>query len=145
MSTLEELQPNAVLRGILLDCAVTVVYVKWSGSEALELTYKDPLGKVGKTFSTVTMNLASNSSKRDGHGASTETVSFFGSFPRRTASAWLTSSIRFSRFTHLWWNLCPTRSPRSTRPCRLASHFGSYSPTTRVPGRRSWRDSSSRS
>ena len=46
MSRLEELQPNAAVRGILPDCLVTVVSVLWFGSEALELTYKDPSGKV---------------------------------------------------------------------------------------------------
>ena len=42
MSTLEALQPNASVRGILPDCLVTVVSVQWFGSEALELTYKNP-------------------------------------------------------------------------------------------------------
>src|SRR6266498_344556 len=46
MSQLEALQPNASVRGILPDCLVTVVSVQWFGSEALELTYKDPAGKV---------------------------------------------------------------------------------------------------
>ncbi|MGA2260737.1 MAG: helicase-related protein [Acidobacteriota bacterium] len=46
MSKLEDLQPNASVRGILPDCLVTVVNVQWFGSEALELTYKDPQGKV---------------------------------------------------------------------------------------------------
>src|SRR5438445_1550009 len=46
MSKLEDLQTNASLRGILPDALVTVVNVQWFGSEALELTYKDPLGKV---------------------------------------------------------------------------------------------------
>ncbi|PIE22546.1 MAG: RNA helicase [Planctomycetota bacterium] len=46
MTTLEQLQPNAAVRGILPDCAVTVVNVQWFGSEALELTYKSPAGKV---------------------------------------------------------------------------------------------------
>jgi SNF2 family DNA or RNA helicase len=46
MSKLEELRPNASVRGILPDCLVSVVTVKWFGSEALELTYKDPGGKV---------------------------------------------------------------------------------------------------
>jgi len=50
MTTLEEIQPNAALRGILPDCAVTVVNVQWFGSEALELTYKDPAGKVANTL-----------------------------------------------------------------------------------------------
>ncbi len=43
---LEDLKPNASVRGILPDCLVTVVQVTWFGSEALELTYKDPAGKV---------------------------------------------------------------------------------------------------
>src|SRR2546426_9687377 len=46
MSKLEELQPTASLRGILPDALVTVVSVQWFGSEALELTYKDPSGRV---------------------------------------------------------------------------------------------------
>ncbi|HJT21371.1 MAG TPA: helicase-related protein [Nitrospira sp.] len=40
------LQPNAAIRGILPDVLVTVVSVKWFGSEAIELTYKDPSGRV---------------------------------------------------------------------------------------------------
>ncbi len=43
---LEELQPNAALRGIVPDALVTVVNVQWFGSEALELTYKTADGKV---------------------------------------------------------------------------------------------------
>jgi SNF2 family DNA or RNA helicase len=43
---LEELQPNAALRGILPDALATVVSVQWFGTEALELTYKGPSGKV---------------------------------------------------------------------------------------------------
>ena len=46
MFKLETLQPNATLRGILPDSVVTVVNVQWYGSEALELTYKTPTGKV---------------------------------------------------------------------------------------------------
>ena len=46
MVRLEDIQPNASLRGILPDGLVTVVSVQWFGSEALELTYKDPLGRV---------------------------------------------------------------------------------------------------
>jgi SNF2 family DNA or RNA helicase len=46
MTRLEDLQPNAALRGILTDALVTVVSVQWFGSEALELTYKTPTGKV---------------------------------------------------------------------------------------------------
>src|SRR5881296_2625379 len=46
MSKLEELRPNAAVRGLLPDSLVTVVNVQWFGSEALELTYKTPTGKV---------------------------------------------------------------------------------------------------
>jgi len=46
MSKLEELKPNAAVRGILPDALATVVSVHWFGSEALELTYKAPDGKV---------------------------------------------------------------------------------------------------
>jgi SNF2 family DNA or RNA helicase len=46
MINLEQLQPNAAIRGIVPDSLVSVVSVKWYGSEALELTYKTPTGKV---------------------------------------------------------------------------------------------------
>src|SRR5690606_7902676 len=44
---LEDLRPNAVVRGILPDTAVTVVAVQWFGSQAVELTYKDAEGRTG--------------------------------------------------------------------------------------------------
>jgi SNF2 family DNA or RNA helicase len=46
MLHLEDIQPNASIRGILPNNQVTVVNVQWYGSEALELTYKTPTGKV---------------------------------------------------------------------------------------------------
>jgi putative DNA methylase len=46
MTKLEDLRPNAAIRGILPDALVSVVSVQWFGSEALELTYKTPAGKV---------------------------------------------------------------------------------------------------
>ena len=46
MSKLEELKPNASVKGVLPDCLITVVTVQWFGSAALELTYKTPTGKV---------------------------------------------------------------------------------------------------
>ena len=46
MSKLEDLRPNASVKGILPDCLVSVINVKWFGSEAIELTFKDPSGKV---------------------------------------------------------------------------------------------------
>ena len=47
MNKLEDLRPNASVRGILPDSLVTVVATQWFGSEALELTYKDSAGRVG--------------------------------------------------------------------------------------------------
>ena len=43
---LEDLQTNTTVRGILPDGFATVVGVQWFGSDALELTYKTPTGKV---------------------------------------------------------------------------------------------------
>ena len=47
---LENLTPNASVRGILPDCLVTVVATQWFGSEALDLTYKDPRTRLGNTL-----------------------------------------------------------------------------------------------
>src|SRR5690606_26081311 len=46
MSRLEDLQPNVTVRGILPDCQVTVTSVQWFGSNAVEITYKTPDGRV---------------------------------------------------------------------------------------------------
>jgi SNF2 family DNA or RNA helicase len=48
--TLEELKHGASVRGILPDSQVTVVSVQWFGSEALELTYKEPTGRVANVL-----------------------------------------------------------------------------------------------
>ena len=45
MAKLEDLTRGAAVKGILPDCLVTVIDVKWYGSAAVELTYKDPAGK----------------------------------------------------------------------------------------------------
>ncbi|HEY0282075.1 MAG TPA: SNF2-related protein, partial [Rhizomicrobium sp.] len=50
MAKLEDLQPNAAVRGILPDSLITVVSAQWFGSEACELTYKDPAGRVANTL-----------------------------------------------------------------------------------------------
>jgi hypothetical protein len=46
MTRLEDLQPNATVKGILPDSLVTVVTVQWYGNSAVELTYKTTTGKV---------------------------------------------------------------------------------------------------
>src|SRR5579864_9212412 len=45
MTKLEDLKRGATVKGIVPDCLVTVIDVKWYGSAAVELTYKDPAGK----------------------------------------------------------------------------------------------------
>ena len=45
MLKLEELKPHAVIKGILPESSVTVISITWYGSDALELTYKDPQGR----------------------------------------------------------------------------------------------------
>lgn len=46
MATLEQLQPNSSVRGIVPDALVSVISVQWFGSDAIELTYKTADGKV---------------------------------------------------------------------------------------------------
>ncbi len=45
---LEELQPNAAVRGIIPDATVAVVSVQWHGSDALTLIYRTPEGRVAE-------------------------------------------------------------------------------------------------
>ncbi|MDM7997842.1 MAG: helicase-related protein [Acidobacteriota bacterium] len=46
MARLEDLKHGASIKGVLPDCLVSVINTQWFGSEALELTYKDPNGKL---------------------------------------------------------------------------------------------------
>ena len=50
MTQLEELTQGASVKGVLPGCLVTVVDVRWHGSTAVELTYKDPSGNLGNQF-----------------------------------------------------------------------------------------------
>ena len=50
MMRLEDLRPQSTVRGILPEVAVTVVNVQWYGADALELTYKDPTGRVSNVL-----------------------------------------------------------------------------------------------
>ncbi len=43
---LEDLKPNAAVRGLLPDCLATVVSVQWHGSDALTLIYRSPAGRI---------------------------------------------------------------------------------------------------
>jgi SNF2 family DNA or RNA helicase len=50
MPRLEDLTPGAQVKGILAGGPVTVIGVKWHGSNALELTYKDGEGRPDVTL-----------------------------------------------------------------------------------------------
>jgi hypothetical protein len=45
MAALEILKPNCVVQGVLPNAVVTVVSVQWFGSGAIELIYKDAVGR----------------------------------------------------------------------------------------------------
>src|SRR5438105_2131789 len=47
MMRLEEITRGASVKGILPDGLVSIVDVKWIGSVAIEVTYKDAAGKLG--------------------------------------------------------------------------------------------------
>lgn len=47
---LEELLPNASVRGVLPNESINVVHVQWHGSHAVELVYKTAQGKVATTL-----------------------------------------------------------------------------------------------
>jgi len=47
LARLEELTRGTTVKGILRDIPITVVDVKWHGTNVIELTYKDPAGKLG--------------------------------------------------------------------------------------------------
>src|SRR4051812_44874447 len=47
MARLEELTRGASVKGILPECLVSIVDVKWIGTVAVELTYKDSGGRLG--------------------------------------------------------------------------------------------------
>ncbi|MGH2748312.1 MAG: SNF2-related protein, partial [Actinomycetota bacterium] len=45
---LEDLQPNAAVRGLVPDATATVVSTQWHGADALTLIYRSPAGKVAE-------------------------------------------------------------------------------------------------
>lgn len=56
MSRLEDIKPNAAVRGVIPDALATVQAVKWIGNTAVELTYKDPAGVPDNVVRIVTEN-----------------------------------------------------------------------------------------
>lgn len=46
MTKLQDPKRGTAVKGIVLDCLVTVPDVRWYGSAAIEPAYKDPVGKL---------------------------------------------------------------------------------------------------
>src|SRR5208337_3913265 len=145
MIKLEELQPGAAVRGIIPDALVVVVSVQWFGSEALELTYKTPTGKVANELlyrhDEPRLELVEQGRPWgfDGDGALFQLVSE-------------AQRIRLAHlFTPCWRstppssNRCRTGSRPFTSPCCRDSHCGSFSLTTLAPAKPSRQACSSRS
>ena len=136
---LEDLQANAAVRGVLADGLVTVVSVQWFGSEALELTYKTPVGKVANELlyrddePRLEIVEVGRPWSFDGDGAMFRLVSE----AQRIRLA--ISSTPCSPCTRRSSSRCRIRSPRFTNPCCPGSPCASCSPTTRAPARPSWR------
>jgi len=134
MSKLEDLQLNAAVRGILPDGLVTVVSVQWFGSEALELTYKTPAGKVANEL------LYRHDEPRlevVEHGRPWSFDGDGGLFR-------LVSEAHRIRLAHLFDPLLAVHTSLielSTRRCCPASRCVSFSRMTRAPARPLWPDS----
>ena len=113
MSRLEDLEQAATVRGIVPDALVTVVNTQWFGSEALELTYKIPEGKVANQLlyrhdePRIEVVEQGRPWSFDGDGAR------FAWSPRPIASASPLSSTPCWPSTRPSSSRCRTRSPRS--------------------------------
>ena len=79
--TLEGILPN---RGILPDALATVVSTQWFGSEALELTYKDPSGRVATSAAADSARAAAKArvmvGRRDSRGMASSKGIVLGAF-----------------------------------------------------------------
>lgn len=119
MINLEDLRPNAAVRGIIPDSLITVVNVQCFGSGVLELTYKIHSRRVGQEilyrYDEPRLELVE-------HG---RPWSFDGDcslflFQRPRVSAWHTFSTRCWQPIPTLLSRCRTRLPQSTSTCSLA-------------------------
>ena len=128
MAQLEDIVRGATVKGILPDGFVTVVDVKWIGSIAVELTYKDSQGRLANELiyrdreAELEILESGKPWSFDGDAEQFRLVSEAFNLP--------TSSIPFWPSTHLRWNRSPTRSPPCTRLCCRVIHCAFFLPTT---------------
>jgi hypothetical protein len=138
---LEDLTRGASVKGILPDCLVTVVDVKWHGSSVVELTYKDASGRLGNELlyrhREPALEIASvgKPSSFDGDGVMLRLVSE----AHRIRLAYLFDPL-LAIHTSLVDPL-PHQITGSTEKCCLGSLCASSWLTTRALARPSWLDS----
>jgi hypothetical protein len=113
---LEDLQPNAAVRGLLTDGRATVVTVQWHGAAALTFIFRDPAGRVAEEILFGRMSRGWSWWRAAGRGASTVTALCSASSRKRAGSGWPTCSTPSWRSIRRWWSHCPTRSRPPTRP-----------------------------
>jgi hypothetical protein len=138
MAALEDLKPKAAVRGVLPTSMVTVVSVQWFGSEAVELTYKDPAGKVANELlyrhDEPRLEIAEEGRpwSFDGDGHTFRLVSE----AKRIHLAYLFDPLL--AVIRLWCSRCRIRSRPCTNACYHASHCVFCWLTIPVPARPSW-------
>jgi len=127
MARLEELTRGASVKGILPEGLVTIVDVKWHGSDVIEVTYKDASGRPA--------NELLYRDREPSLEIVTQGTPF--SFDGDGAQFRLASEARRISLAHLFDPL-RTRSPGSTKRCCLGNHCGFCLQMTRVRARPSW-------
>src|SRR5437588_8593049 len=139
MRKIEELRINASVQGILPNSLVSVVSVQWFGDEALELTYKDPAGKVANELlyrhdePRIEVVAQGRPWSFDGDGCLFRLVSEAHRIRLAHFSTRCLPCIRRSS------SRCRIRLRRFTSQCCRASHCGFCWLTIQAPGRPSWR------
>lgn len=133
---LEQLQTNTAIRGIVPDALVTVVSVRWFGSEALELTDKTASGKVANELPY----------RHD--DPRPELVEQGRPWSLEGALFRVVSEAQRIRLAHLFDPMqavhtsivqpLPYQITASTKPCYVANHCASSWRTIPASARRSW-------
>ncbi len=101
MSTLENIVRGATVRGILPEGIVTVSDVRWIGTVAIEVTYKDTAGRLGNELlyrdREPTLEVVESGAPWSFDGD----ASLSGCCRKRTESAWHICSTLCLQCTHL--------------------------------------------
>jgi hypothetical protein len=129
---------NRLAFGLLPDGLVTIIDVKWHGSDVVELIYRDSVGKLGSELlyrdrePTLGIATAGVPWSFDGDGALFRLVS------EAHLSVWRTYSTLFWLSIPRWWSRYHTRSQLFTKPCFSANRSGFCWQMTLELGRQLW-------